>query len=103
MMKRKRFANWKKGRSPSKLRSMYTRSIADLSQKLYATMRINCGYNLAVFHILGNNVATILKKNARMYQSSTATRFHIGSRRWNALEVLKHLQGMTTIIAMLAL
>jgi len=71
MMRRKKFVNQNKGHSRSKLRSMSTPNNAHLSQKLFATTPIRSIWNQYAFHILGKNVATTLKKNAKTYPSNT--------------------------------
>merc|ERR1719436_1235138 len=82
-MKRKRFANWNKEVSPSKLKSTSTLNNADQFPRPFAIMLIRCHWFQVVYLHLVRSAVTTLKSVARMCQSNTAIKFHIKSKRWN--------------------
>merc|ERR1719500_2634726 len=94
-MKRKKFASWNKGHNQSKLRSTSTPNSAAQFPRPSVTTLFTCIWSQFVFPRLEKNVVTTPKKNARTYQRSTATKYHIRSSIWNvtrAMEVIIHTE-----------
>merc|ERR1711936_311361 len=94
-MKKKKFASWNKGPNQNKLRSTFTPNSAAQFPRLFVTTLFTCIWSQFVFRLLEKNVVTTPKRNAKTYQRSTATKYHIGSSIWNvmrAMEVIIHTE-----------